>query len=140
MSSEVGLLFPNYLQKERNMHFFMVCELMSGSCHLDSMSNDEFSVECLFWFFQPTWKSDLKVVQITKNYIFWVNAPLQYLECAPDCKTWPQLKKDNKNKYLTFITNFDIRRAIQMTWTRHYSKKFWKSLWQQISQDPTLRM
>ena len=25
--------------------------LMSGSCHLDRASNDEFSVECLFWFF-----------------------------------------------------------------------------------------
>ena len=41
--------------------------LMSGSCHLDRGSNDEFSVECLLWFFQPTWKSDLKAVQITKN-------------------------------------------------------------------------
>ena len=40
------------------------------------MTNDEFSVECLFWSFQPTWKSDPKVVQITKNYLFWVNAPL----------------------------------------------------------------
>ena len=50
--------------------------LMSGSCHFNRASNDEFSVECLFCFFQPTWKSDLKVVQITKNDIFWVNAPL----------------------------------------------------------------
>ena len=50
--------------------------LMSGSYRLGRALNDEFSVECLFWFFQPTQKSDLKVVQITKNYLFWVNAPL----------------------------------------------------------------
>ena len=49
---------------------------MSGSCHLDRALNDEFSVECLFWFFQAARKSDLKVVQITKNDLFWVNAPL----------------------------------------------------------------
>ena len=49
---------------------------MFGSCHLDRASNDKFSVECLSWFFQPTRKSDLKVVQITKNYLFWVNVPL----------------------------------------------------------------
>jgi hypothetical protein len=29
----------------------------------------------------------------TKNYLFWVNGPLSYLECAPNCKTRPQLKK-----------------------------------------------
>ena len=33
--------------------------LTSGSCYLDRASNDEFSVECLFWFFQPTWKAFL---------------------------------------------------------------------------------
>ena len=49
---------------------------LSGSCHLDRALNNEFSVECTLWFFQPTWKSDLKLVQITKNYLFWVNAPL----------------------------------------------------------------
>jgi hypothetical protein len=37
---------------------------------------DEFSVECLFQFFQPTWKADLKVIQIIKNDLFWVDAPL----------------------------------------------------------------
>ena len=41
---------------------------LSSSCHLDRALNDEFSVECLFWFFQPTWKADLKVVQITKKF------------------------------------------------------------------------
>ena len=51
-------------------------KLMSGSCHLDRVSNYEFSVKCLFWFLQQTWKSDLKVVQITKNDHFWVNALL----------------------------------------------------------------
>ena len=49
---------------------------MSGSCHLDRALNDEFSVECLFWFFQAASKSDLKVVQITKSDLFWLNAPL----------------------------------------------------------------
>ena len=51
-------------------------QLMSSLCLLDRALNDKFSVECLFWFFQPTWKSELKVVQITKNDLFWVNAPL----------------------------------------------------------------
>ena len=38
--------------------------------------NNQSSVECLFWFFQLTWKSNLKVVQITKDDLFWGNAPL----------------------------------------------------------------
>ena len=28
--------------------------LLCESCHFDRVSNDEFSVECLFWLFQPT--------------------------------------------------------------------------------------
>ena len=48
----------------------------SGSRHLDRAYNDKFSVECMFWFFQPTQKSDQKVAQITKNYLFCFNAPL----------------------------------------------------------------
>ena len=85
-------------------------KLISGSCHLDSALNDEFSVECLFWFFQPTRKSDLKAVQITKNYIFCVNAPLSYLECAPNCKTWLQLKKITATNisHSTSISTFDV--------------------------------
>ena len=59
-----------------NLRIQFVTFLMSGSFHLDRVSNYEFGVECLFWFFQPTWKADLKVVQITKNDLFWVNAPL----------------------------------------------------------------
>ena len=43
---------------------------MSGSRHLDTASNDKFSVECLIWFFQPIWKEDLKVIQMTKNDLF----------------------------------------------------------------------
>ena len=43
---------------------------MSGSCHFKRVWNDEFSVECLFWFFQRTWKSNLKVFQITKMISF----------------------------------------------------------------------
>ena len=75
------------------------CKLMqkclnpTNICHLDRVLNDEFNVKSLFWFLQLTPKSDLKVVQITKNDVFWVNAPLYYLECSPNCKTWPQLKK-----------------------------------------------
>ena len=30
-------------------------------------------------------------------------------------------KKDNNNEYLTFNTNFDIGRLVQMTWTGHKS-------------------
>ena len=71
----------------------MYYTLMSGSCHLDTASNDEFSVECLFWFLQPTWKSYLKIVQITKIDLFWVTAPVKYFECAPNCKTRLKLKK-----------------------------------------------
>ena len=72
-------------------HEILVC-FVCRSCHFDRVSNDEFSVECLFWFFQLTRKYDLKIVQITRNDLFWVNAPL-YLECAPNCKTRPQFKK-----------------------------------------------
>ena len=54
---------------------------MCGSCHFDSPSNDELSVECCFDFFSQH-QSDLKVAQITKNYIFSVIAPLLNLECA----------------------------------------------------------
>ena len=68
---------------------------MCGSCHLDRASNDESSVECLFWFFHLTWKSDLKVIQITKNYLFWVMHPYNTLNLPKNCKTWPQLKKKN---------------------------------------------
>ena len=71
--SNCWLLNP-YLILKRCWLFLSI--LMSGSCHLDRASNDKFSVECLFWLFQRTWKADLKVVQITKNYLFWVNAPL----------------------------------------------------------------
>ena len=50
--------------------------------------------ECLFWFCcQPTSKSDLKEVQLTQNYLFWVKASLKYLEGATNFKTQPQLKK-----------------------------------------------
>ena len=57
------------------------CKLMqkclnpTNICHLDRVLNDEFNVKCLFWFLQLTPKSDLKVVQITKNDLCWVNAP-----------------------------------------------------------------
>ena len=70
----------------------LVTSLMFGSCHFVRASNDEFSVECLFWFFQPTWKSNLKVIQITKNDLFWVNAPLWYLKWALNCKNQTHLK------------------------------------------------
>ena len=43
---------------------------MSGSCHFNRASNDKFSVEYLFKFFQSTKKSNLKVVQITKMISF----------------------------------------------------------------------
>ena len=42
---------------------------MSGSCHLDRALNDKFSVECLFWFFQPTWKADSEIILKTRYLI-----------------------------------------------------------------------
>ena len=54
---------------------------MSSSWHLNRASNEEFSVECLFWLFQPTWKSWSSLFE------------LKYLECALNCKTQLQLKK-----------------------------------------------
>ena len=66
--------------------------LMWGSCHFDRASN----FECLFWFFwifsQPTLKSNLKEVQFTQNYLFWVKAPLWYLKGALNFKTRHRLK------------------------------------------------
>ena len=56
--------------------FWKKIEVMSGSRHLDRASNDKFTVQCLVWFFQLTWKLDLKVVQITKNGLFLVNVSL----------------------------------------------------------------
>ena len=35
----------------------LIWHLMSGSCHLDRASYDEFNVECLFWFFSANIKS-----------------------------------------------------------------------------------
>ena len=97
----------------RNFWMFFEIEnwLMSGSCHLDRALNDKFSVECLFWFFQPTWNSNLKVVQITTKDLFWVNAPLQYLEYTPNCKTLSQLKKITITKiwHSTPVSTFDAR-------------------------------
>ena len=89
-------------KKSKKSHQHAFFTLMCGSCHFNRALNDKFSVECFFWFFQLTWKSDLEVVQITKNDLFWVNAPLQYLECAPNCKTRAQLKK-------MIMTIFDIQ-------------------------------
>ena len=37
-------------------------QFVCGSCHFARATNVEFRVECLFLFFQPTWKSDLKAV------------------------------------------------------------------------------
>ena len=58
---------------QQNKNRFFVWFMSFGQCRA---SNDEFSVECLFWFFQLTWKANLKVVQITKNDFVWDNSPL----------------------------------------------------------------
>ena len=49
------------VSNERN-----ICRILSGSCHFNGASNDKFSVECLFWFFQQT----LTLVQMAKNDLF----------------------------------------------------------------------
>ena len=109
--------------------------MMCGSCH--DHSNDEFSVE--FWMFvliifQPTLNSDLKEVQFTQCYLFWVKAPLyQYLKGAPNFKTLAWLKKitipniQNPTLNLTFDTltkwqDPDIRNVKKIGW-------FFKILW-----------
>ena len=69
------------------------------------MMNVVSNFECLFsFFFQPTLKSDLKEAQFTQNYLFWVKAPLWYLEGAPSFKTRPWLK----NITITNIQNSTI--------------------------------
>jgi hypothetical protein len=81
--------------------------------------NFVLNFECLFWFlFQLTLTSDLKEVQFTQNYLFWVKAPLQYLEGAPNFKTLPWLKNINNNKYSKFDTRLVIWRPVEMTWSR----------------------
>ena len=83
------------------------------------MMNFVLNFECLFWFlFQLTLTSDLKEVQFTQNYLFWVKAPLQYLEGAPNFKTLPWLKNINNNKYSKFDTRLVIWRPVEMTWSR----------------------
>ena len=58
--------------------------MMCGSCHdIDMASNDEFSFE--FWMFvliifQPTLNSDLKEVQFTQCYLFWVGIVMNELQ------------------------------------------------------------
>ena len=37
----------NYYGMQMSTNIF-ICTLMSGSCHFDRASNDEFNVECLF--------------------------------------------------------------------------------------------
>ena len=81
------------------------------------MTNLVLNFECLFsFFFQPTLKSDLKEAQFNQNYLFWVKAPLWYLEVAPSLKTRSWLKKHNNNKYSKFNAKFVIWRTVKMTW------------------------
>ena len=78
-----------------------------GLSNLDRASNDKCSVECLFWFFQPTWKADLKVVQITK-IMSWLMHPYDTLN-VPHIVKFDCSYKNNNNKYLalTPISTFD---------------------------------
>ena len=89
-----------------NQSWTLICEL----CHFNRASNDKFSVECWMFvliFFQPTIKSDLKEVQLTQNY--WVKAPLEYLEGAPNFNTQSRLKNITKTNIqnLTLNLSFD---------------------------------
>ena len=66
----------------------------------------EWAIQCrilnvCFHFFQRTLKSDLKEAQFTQDHLFWVKAPLWYLEGAPSFKTRPWLK----NITITTIQN-----------------------------------
>ena len=61
-----------------------------------------------FDFFQPTLKSDLKEVQFTQNYLFWVNTTLLIIPWRRP--TWPLLKNititNIQNSTLNF--SFDV--------------------------------
>ena len=86
--------------------------LMSCSCHLERASNDEISVECLYWFFQPTWKADLGIGPDWKNWIGFLN--------LKQCTFLPISKKVQKlgskvsmcivlglNQHMSFVTGQD---------------------------------
>ena len=107
--------FISYFWEASFFGGFINSRFMSGSCHMDRASNDKFFLECLFWFFQPTWKADLKVVQITKMISFELMHPYNTLNV-------PQIVKLGCSYFLTkqtFDTKFVIWRSVQMTWTRH---------------------
>ena len=66
------------------------------------MMNLVSSFECLFDFFQPTLKSDVKEVQLTQNIFFII--PWR----CPKFHDSATVKKHNNDKYFKFETNFVI--------------------------------
>ena len=74
------LLYRNHLYHYHSTFPYTVyyAHVMWKSFNIDRASNEEFSVKywILDFFFQTTLKSDLKAVQLTQNYIFWVEAHL----------------------------------------------------------------
>ena len=62
--------------------------------------------------------SDLKEVQFTQNYLFWVKAP--FLWRWPKFQNSAAVKKHSNNKYLKFDPKCVIQlRPIEMTWCGH---------------------
>ena len=71
-----GLQRVFYINSYLHIHTVPLSYFVCGSWHFSRMTNLMSNFECLFWFFfQPTLKSDLKEVQFTQNYHFWVKAP-----------------------------------------------------------------
>ena len=99
----------------------LVLTLLFKQCHFDRALHDQFSLEfwMFVWFFiQPTLKSDLKEVQFTQNYLFWVKAPLIPWRCTK-FQNSAAIKKHNKNKYSKFFPKFVIWHPVKMTWSGH---------------------
>ena len=81
--------------------------LVCGACHFDRALNDEFNVKFSMFFFQPTLKSDLKEVQFTQNYLFWLRHPYNTLK-VPQISKLAVVKKHKNNKYSKFYAKFVI--------------------------------
>ena len=80
----------NWIQVTKEI-IFRICTTFRSDFHVSRKN--------LFWFFS----ADIKIrkVKFTKDYLFWVKALLQYLEVAPNFKTWLRLK----NIMMTIIQN-----------------------------------
>ena len=111
--------------ESRNLLDFF--RLMSGSCHFDRLSNDEFSVK--FWRF-------VIIMFFNCGWVWKLGAPSRYYK-GPGCLNskeiifeWIRLLLDlilmsaekNQNKHSKCDTKFVIWHPAKMTWSTHKSK------------------